>query len=185
MGGGVDAHGHAVRVLGRDPLVHVEEVAVLLADHGGAQPLDGVGEVQVHAVARLAHAAALVADLLGVARGHVARDEVAEARVLALQVVVALVLRYLARRALVALLLRDPDPPVVAQRLAHQRQLRLVLARHRDAGGMDLREARVAEGRPPLVGAPDIDRFEEPGRALQRLLEIVDRLISQPPLCIG
>ena len=49
--GGVDAHRDLVRVLVRDALVHVEEVAVLLGDHGLAQPLDGVGEVEVHAEA--------------------------------------------------------------------------------------------------------------------------------------
>src|SRR6266446_8667818 len=40
-------------------------------------------------------------------------------------------------------------------RLRHERELRLVLARLRDAGGMDLCEARVAEQRAPAMGAPD------------------------------
>ena len=64
-----------------------------------AQALDGVGEVQVDAQARVAHAAALVADLLGGAAGDVAGGQVAEGGVLALQVVVALVLGDLVRAA--------------------------------------------------------------------------------------
>ena len=70
-----------------------------------AEPADGVGEVEVDAQAGPADAAALVADLLGGARGDVARGEVAEARVLPLEVVVALVLGDLVGRPAVALLL--------------------------------------------------------------------------------
>jgi len=44
---------------------------------------------------------------------------------------------------------------VVPQGLAHQRELRLVLARHGNAGGVDLGETRVREGGAALVGAPD------------------------------
>ena len=93
-------------------------------------------------------------DLLGVARRDVARHEVAEGRILALEVVVALLFGNLFRRPLVALLLRHPDAAVVAQALAHQRELRLVIAGHRNAGRMDLREARVREQRAALVRAP-------------------------------
>ena len=51
--GGIDAHRHLVRVLVGDALVHVEEVAVLLARSSSlAQALDGVGEVEVDARAR-------------------------------------------------------------------------------------------------------------------------------------
>ena len=41
--------------------------------------------------------------------------------------------------------LRHPDPAVVAQRLAHQGQLGLVLTGHRDAGRVDLGVAGVGE----------------------------------------
>ena len=50
--------------------------------------------------------------------------------------------------------LRHPDAAVVAQALAHQRELRLMLAAHRNAGRVDLREARVGEERAALVRAP-------------------------------
>ena len=46
--GGVDAHRHLVRILVRDPLVHVEQVAVAAADRLDAEALDRVGEVQIH-----------------------------------------------------------------------------------------------------------------------------------------
>ncbi len=153
--GGVDPHGDLVRVLGGDPLVHVEEVAVLLLDGPAAHAPDGVGEVQVDALAAGADAAPLVADVLGGAGGDVAGDEVAEGGVDALQVVVALVLGDLGGGTGVALGLRDPDASVVAQRLAHQGQLGLVVAGARDAGGVDLGEAGVGEVRAAPVGPPD------------------------------
>ena len=151
--GRIDPHRHLVRVLVGDPLVHLEEVAVPLPDGVLAEPGDGVGEVEIDAAAAGAHAAAVVADLLGGPGGDVARGEVAEAGVLPLEVVVALGFGNLTRRPRVALLLRHPDPAVVAQRLAHQGELGLVVARHRDAGRVDLREAGVGEGRAALVGA--------------------------------
>ncbi len=155
---GVDPHGHLVRVLVGDPLVHVEEVAVLGLDHSPAHAPDGVGEVQVDALAAGAHSPALVAHVLRGAGGDVTGDEVAEGGVDPLQVVVALVLGDLVRRTGVALGLRHPDAAVVAQRLAHQGQLGLVVAGARDAGGVDLGEAGVGEVRAPPVRPPDRGR---------------------------
>src|SRR5439155_7310739 len=105
-------------------------------------------------VAALAHAAAFVADRLGIAGSHVARHKITEGWILALQEIVALIGRDIAGSALVALGFRDPDAAVVAQRFAHQRELRLILAGHRNARGMNLREARIGEQRSMLVGAP-------------------------------
>ena len=56
--------------------------------------------------------------------------------------------------ARVALFLRHPDAPVVAQRFAHQRELRLMIAADRDAGRMNLRVTRVREACAFLVSAP-------------------------------
>ncbi len=153
--GRVDAHRGLVRVLRGDLRVHVEEVAVLLLDLGAAHTLDGLGEVQVHPLAARSHSAALVADVLRRAGGDVTGHQVAERGVDALQVVVALVLGDLVRGPVVALGLRHPDAAVVAERLAHQRQLGLVVAGARDAGGMDLGEAGVGEVRAAPVRAPD------------------------------
>src|SRR5690606_12358025 len=153
--GRVDAHRDLVRVLARDALVHLEQVAVLLLHSLPAEPVDGVAEVEVDAQAAGSDAAALVADVLGGAGGDVTRDQVAEGGVDPLQVVVALVVRDVAGRAGVVLAQRHPDAAVVAQRLGHERELRLVVAGDRDAGGVDLRVAGVGEVGAALVGAPD------------------------------
>nr|BFE75348.1 hypothetical protein GCM10020092_086490 [Actinoplanes digitatis] len=155
MHGGVDAHRHRVRVLAGDALVHLEEVAVLGLDGLAAQPLDRVGEVEVDAEPAGADAAALVADVLGRAGRDVAGYQVAERRVDPLQVVVAVVLGDLGGRlAAVLAALGYPDPAVVAQRLAHQRELALVAAGLGDAGRVDLRVAGVREQRALAVRPP-------------------------------
>ena len=100
--GGVDAHRRLVRILVGDLLVHLEEVAVLLLDDLDAEAGDGVPEIEIDGQPGLADATALVADLLDVARGDVARDEIAEARILPFEEVVALVLGNLFGRTLVA-----------------------------------------------------------------------------------
>ena len=153
--GRVDSHRNLVGILAGDPLVDLEEVAILLPDLLQPEPLDGVAEVEIDAVSARPHAAALVADLLGRARGHVARHEVAEARVAALQVVIALVFGDVVGPPGVSLLLGDPDAAVVAERLRHERQLRLMLTRHRNACGVNLRVARVGEKRAAAIGPPD------------------------------
>ena len=71
--GGIDAHRHFVWILVRDALVHLEQVAVPLVDGASAEALDGVTEVEVHAVSAGTNAATLVADLLRGARCDVAR----------------------------------------------------------------------------------------------------------------
>jgi hypothetical protein len=80
----------------------VEQVAVLRGDRVLAEALDGVAEVEVDAEAGVADAAPS-SHLLRRARRDVARREVAEARVLALEVVVALGVGDLGGLALVAL----------------------------------------------------------------------------------
>ena len=106
---------------------------------------DRVGEVEVDPEPTGTDAAALVADVLRRPGRDVARHQVAEGRVDPLQVVVALLLGDLPGVALVLAGLRHPDPAVVAERLAHQGQLRLVVAGDRDAGRVDLGVAGIAE----------------------------------------
>src|SRR5690606_15084862 len=94
-------------------------------------------------------------DVHGVAARDVARDEVAERRIALLEEVVAVLLRDAVRILVAVLLLAgDPDAAVVAERLAHERELRLIGAALRDAGRVDLREAGVREGRARAVRAP-------------------------------
>ena len=105
-------------------------------------------EIEIDAVPARPHAAALVADLLGGAGGDVARHQVAEARVAALQVVVALGLGDLVGGRVSPFFLGTQMRPSLRSDSLHQRQLRLVLAGDRDAGGVDLREAGVGEDAP-------------------------------------
>src|SRR5919199_826120 len=60
VNGRIDAHGHLVRVLGGDALVHIEKVTVAFANNLGAQTLDRLTEVEVHAEPARSDAAALV-----------------------------------------------------------------------------------------------------------------------------
>ena len=95
--GGVDAHRHLVGILVGDALIHVEEVAVALANRLLAQAADGFGEVEIDAEAGLPYPVAFVAHRLGVAGGDVAGNEVAEAGIAALEVIIALVFGDLVR----------------------------------------------------------------------------------------
>src|SRR5205807_461739 len=97
-------------------------------DDVAAEALDGIGEIEIDAASARTDAAAFVTNFLCPARGDVARREVAEAGVLALEVVVALGFRNLIGTARVAGDFRHPDPTVIAQRLRHQRQFRLEVA---------------------------------------------------------
>ena len=168
MYGGEDLHRLLVGAHVGDLLVHVEEVAVTLLDDLLAQTLDSGLEVEEDGQTGLVHAEACVAALLGCTRRHVARHEVAEGRIAALQIVVAILLGDVRRllgaaadRLHVLDLLRYPDAAVVTQRFGHQRQLRLLRAVYGDAGGVDLREAGVGEAGALAVAL-------EGGRAVRR-----------------
>src|SRR5262249_20762026 len=154
--GGIDAHRDFVRILVGDALVHLEEIAVSLADLVLAEAFDGVREIEIHAAAARTYAASFIADFFRGARCDVAWREIAEARVLSLEIVIALRLGDLVGRLRTIFLpLRHPHPSVVPQRLAHQRELRLMLACDRNARWMDLREARIRERGAAFVRAPD------------------------------
>ena len=100
--------GCSYGVLAGDLVVHIEEVAVPLLDHAPPEPLDRVREVEIDAAPAGADAAPLVADLLRVAGGDIARDEVAETRVLAFEEVIALAFGDLVRRPRIARLRPAP-----------------------------------------------------------------------------
>ena len=74
------------------------------------------------------------------------------------QTCIAVRLRDVYGIAPVALGLRHPDAAIVAERFAHQRQLRLVIAADRDAGRVDLRKTRIGKQRAFAVRAPDRGR---------------------------
>ena len=164
----VDTHGNLIRVLVGNPLVHVEEVAVLLFHGILTHTLDGLGEVEVHTTGTHVLGAVridltnlrtdtttLVTAVLGLTGCNVTRNQVAEGRVDALQVVVAIFLGDVARILFTIFrALGHPDTAVVTQRLRHQSQLRLVFTMHRDAGRVDLGVAGVAEVSALTVGTP-------------------------------
>src|SRR5208283_5923747 len=95
-----------------------------------------------------------IANLLRCARSNVARRKVAIARILPLQIVVAIRLgNRLRPLAAILFALRHPDPAIIAQRLGHEGELGLMVATDGDARGMNLRVARIGEKRALLVGA--------------------------------
>ena len=147
--------GDLVRVLVGDALVHLEEVAVALLDDVAAEAVDGVGEVEVDAVLQRADAVARVDLDLGGPAGDVARREVAEGRVPALEVVVALVLGDLVRRAGSR---RGPSGTQMRPSLRSDSDISVSfdwnVVALRDAGRVDLRVAGVGERGAPTVGPP-------------------------------
>ena len=153
--GRIDAHGDFVGVLAGDALVHFEEVAVALGNLVFAETLDGIGEIEIDAKTSWADTVACIAFGFGGAGSDIARNEIAETGILALEIVVALGFGNLAGRALVAGLFGDPNAAVVAERFGHQGELGLILAGDGDARGVDLREARIGKEGAALVGAPD------------------------------
>src|SRR5690606_30305434 len=89
---GCDPHRRRPGGLPGRLLVQLEQVAVAVGDRLATETGDGVGEVQVHAVAQRPDATAGVELLLGGAARDVAGRQVPVGRVLALEVVVAFVL---------------------------------------------------------------------------------------------
>ncbi len=155
VGRRVDPHRDLVRVLVGDSLVHLEEVVVPLCDDALPEAADRVGEVEVDAVLERSHTSAGVHFALGRPGSHIPRHQVAEGRVATLQEIVAVGHRDVVGGALVSRGLRHPDAAVVSQRLGHQGELGLELVRGRDAGRVDLGEARVGECGSLAVGPPD------------------------------
>src|SRR5262249_7956597 len=90
MWGGINPHRLFVGVFASDPLIHFEEIFVLLLHSCPAFTLDGCGKVEVNPAAARTDTAPLVANAFGRPRGNVAGGQVAEAGVHPLQVVIAL-----------------------------------------------------------------------------------------------
>ena len=159
----VDTHRPLIRILIRDTLVHVEQIAVAFGNRVLAEALDGIREIQIHAQPARADTATIITGFLGGTRRNISRRQVAEARILPLQEVIALRFRDGGRCAIVPPLDRHPHASVVAKRFRHERELRLMVAAHRNAGGVDLRVARVGERRALLVRTPRGRRVRQHG----------------------
>ena len=157
----IDHHRQLIGILAGDLLIHLEQVAVARADHRFAEPFGGVPEIQIDAKAGRRDAATVVTRFLGGAGGNVARREVTEGRVFALQIVVAVIFLDIGGIHLLLLQFpgdllgfRHPNPAIVAEGFGHQGELGLIVAADRDARRMDLRETRIGEQRPALGGPP-------------------------------
>src|SRR5213593_1420448 len=155
MGGRIDSHRHLVGIFTGNLSVHVEQIAVTLTDPLPAKAFDGVAKIQVNAEASWTDSATLVAYDFDISRSHVARNEISEAWIFPFQEIIAFLFRNLIGRTSIAFFPGNPNATVVTQRLAHQRQLRLIIAAHRHAGGMGLRETWISKSRAALVSAPD------------------------------
>ena len=85
---GEDHHRGFVGIVVADHLVHVEEVAVAVANHILAKTLDGIFEVEVYGIAGT-YAETGVAAFLGGTAGDVAGAEVTECGIAAFEIEVA------------------------------------------------------------------------------------------------
>src|SRR5262249_869679 len=86
----IDSHRRFVRVLSGYPLVHLEQVAVALANRVLAQPLYRIGEVQIDAPAAGPDSATFIAHFLCRTRCDVARRQISVAWILSLEVVITI-----------------------------------------------------------------------------------------------
>ena len=157
---GENHHGGAVGIVTADALIHLEEVAVAFLNGMFAVALDGVAEVEENAETGGGNAVTGIAEFLGGAGGDVARGEVAEAGIFALEVVVALVLGDVVRVEFTGAdfgggggIFGCPDASVVAEGLGHEGELGLILAVNGDAGGVNLSKAGVGKPGTAFVGA--------------------------------
>src|SRR6266511_3939147 len=117
-----------------------------------SQPLDCVGKIEIDAAAAGSDAAAFVANFLCRARRNIARRKVAIAWIFSLEIIIAIrLVNFTGRLVAIFLTFRNPDASIIPERLGHERELGLVFATDRDAGGMNLREGRIREERASFV----------------------------------
>ena len=154
MDGGVNPHRNIVGIFAGDLFIHFKQIPVTLPDCMFAQTLDGVGKIEIDAPAPGTDAATFVANFLCRARRNITRRKIAVTRIFSFEIIIAIGLRNFCRRFVAVFLpLRYPDASIVPQRLGHERELRLIFATDRDAGGMNLREGWVRKERASFVSA--------------------------------
>ena len=152
VGGGVNHHRLLVGIHVGNFLIHLEEVAILTVNPLLTHAVNGILEVQEHAAAGIGNTALVVTSLLSGTGRDIARSQVTERGILALQVVVAVILRNIGGLHLTLTnlgsdltALGHPNTAIVTQRLGHKSQLALVITLNRDAGGVNLGEAGISE----------------------------------------
>ena len=87
-----DHHGRLVRVVTRDALIHVKEIAVALFDRVLTVTLNRVAEIEEYTETSAGDASTLVTGFLRCSRGNIPRRKIAKARVFTLKVVISIVL---------------------------------------------------------------------------------------------
>src|SRR6266478_5684555 len=90
---GIDAHWHIICIISSNPLIDVEQIAVLLPDGFQPEPVNSVRKIQVNTLSVGPHAAPFVAHFLRIARCDVTWNKVAETWVAVLLIVVSIGLR--------------------------------------------------------------------------------------------
>ena len=151
---GIDLHGLFVRIFAHDFMVHIEEVAVFGTDGGFAFFGDGFAEVEVNGVAAGTDTMAFVAVFFAVAGGDVTGDHVGVGGITLFEEVDALGFGDIVGMAFVSRGTGNPDASDVTETFAHEGEFGLVVSRDRDASGVDLDVARVAEVSAAFVGTP-------------------------------
>ena len=81
--------GDVVGIFPGDPLIHIEEVAVALADHVNPLLVDHVGEIQIDTISPWTNSVPLVAHGLHGTRSDISWCKIAKTRVPAFQKIVA------------------------------------------------------------------------------------------------
>ena len=102
MSGRINHHRRFIGIVGNDIAVHVEQVAVFKGDGIPAVALDGLHKIQIDGTSRRPDPFAGITLLLGIARSHVPRHQVAEARVFFFQIIIAFIFRDVVGRALIS-----------------------------------------------------------------------------------
>jgi hypothetical protein len=133
----VNAHRSMVGIVSGDFFVDIEEVAVTLADGVFTETLDRVLEIEIDAAPARTNAATFIAHFLGAA-GRISRERVAVARIFALEIIIASASR-MSLGALAQSSFRFGTERVRRSGRFRHEVSRLVVAAHRDAGGVDLR----------------------------------------------
>ena len=154
VNGGVNSHRHFIGVFAGDLFVNFKQISIPFADGVFPEALNRIGKIEINAAPAGANTAAFVANFLRRARGNIARSKIAVTRIFSLEIIIAICLRDFAGH-LVAIFLafRNPHASVVPQRLGHERELGLMFATNRDAGGMNLRKGWIGKKRAPFVSA--------------------------------
>ena len=153
-------HRRGIWICTRDALIHIEQIAITLGDRRLAVAGNRIAKVEEYTEARRSNSATFIANFLGRARRNIAWRQIAKAWILALEEVIALLFGNCIwiERTFANLLgnlcrLRSPDTTVITQRLGHQRQLRLLVAVHRNTSWVNLCVARIRKTSTSLVSA--------------------------------